>query len=180
MDGKSAWRQVSSKARTPAPLGYKDVPLEPSPAKDFRSFPAKRKPRRGRSIRVNQEALRTHLDQLARKVIGAAYEVSNQLGAGFLEKVYERALLHELQLRGVEASSQIATLVFYKGHEVGFFKADILVERQLIVEVKCAALLDTAHVAQCLNYLRATGLHLALLMNFQHSKMDWQRLVRDF
>lgn len=123
---------------------------------------------------------REFLNSLAEQVVGAAYEVSNTLGAGFLEKVYERALTVECRQRGIRALSQAPIAVTYKGVQVGEYFADILVEDALIVELKCVAVLSNDHLAQCLNYLRATGLHLALLLNFQRPKVEWKRVVLDF
>jgi GxxExxY protein len=117
------------------------------------------------------------LDSLTERVLGAVFEVSNTLGAGFLEKVYERALLAELGLRGLRASAQASFTVTYKGHRVGEYAADILVEDVLVVEPKCAERLGNEHTAQCLNYLRASGLCICLLINFQRPKVEWKRIV---
>jgi GxxExxY protein len=116
-------------------------------------------------------------DPLSGKVIGAALEVSNTLGAGFLEKVYERALLKELTLRGMGAAAQVSIRVMYKGFFVGDYFADLLVEDSLVVELKCVDRLVGEHVAQCLNYLRASGKTVCLLINFQHPKLQWKRVV---
>ena len=91
-------------------------------------------------------------------VLGAAFEVSRILGAGFLEKVYERALLRELMMRGVKAKAQVSFPVRYKGH---------IVEERLVVELKCVDRLAGEHFAQCINYLKASSLPAALLINFQ-------------
>lgn len=112
-------------------------------------------------------------------VIGSAFEVANMLGAGFLEKVYERALLRELALRGVKAKSQVPYPVSYKGQEIGEYVADLVVEQQLIVELKCVDRLANEHLAQCINYLKASGLHVALLINFQRPKLEWKRILLD-
>jgi GxxExxY protein len=113
-------------------------------------------------------------------VLGAVFEVSNTLGAGFLEKVYERALLKELALRGIRARSQASFAVTYKGQYVGEYFADILVGDVLIVELKCVERLASEHIAQCLNYLRASGQSLCLLINFRRSKVEWKRIVHGF
>ena len=110
-------------------------------------------------------------------VVGAAYEVSNVLGAGFLEKVYERALARELGLRGVAVETQVPFPIVYKGQLVGDYVADLLVERQLIVELKCVEAFTNEHLAKCINYLKASGLRLALLINFQKPKVEWRRVV---
>jgi len=110
-------------------------------------------------------------------VVGAAFEVANILGPGFLEKVYERALVRELRLRGVSVRQQVSVPVSYKGARVGTYVADLLVENQLIVELKCVESFSNEHLAQCINYLKAAHLRLALLINFQHAKLQWKRVV---
>jgi GxxExxY protein len=87
---------------------------------------------------------------LAEQVLGAVFEVSNTLGSGFLEKVYERALLRELCIRGIRAKAQASFTITYKGHCVGEYCADILVEGALVVELKCVDRLSGEHTAQCL------------------------------
>jgi len=121
-----------------------------------------------------------NFDSLTESVLGAIFEVSNTLGAGFLEKVYERALLRELSLRGIRAVPQIAFAVTYKGQSVGEYLADILVEDVLVVELKCVERLANEHTAQCLNYLRASGLTVCLLISFQKPKVEWKRIVHQF
>ena len=108
------------------------------------------------------------------------FEVSNILGAGFLEKVYERALLKELTLRGINAKCQVAFPVTYKGEALGNYVADILVEDRLVVELKCVDRLGNEHTAQCLNYLKASGLRYCLLINFQRPKVEWKRIIHGF
>ena len=97
------------------------------------------------------------LDSLSAQVMGAVFEVANTLGSGFLEKVYQRALLRELSLRGIRATTEASFAVIYKGQSVGKYFADLLVEEALVVELKCAERLANEHTAQCLNYLRASG-----------------------
>ena len=121
-----------------------------------------------------------YCNSLTERVLSAVFEVSNTLGAGFLEKVYERALLHELTLRGIRATAQTSLAVTYKGHPIGEYFADILVEDLLVIEVKCVDRLAPAHTAQCLNYLRASGLRLCLLVNFQQPKVEWKRIMSGF
>ena len=117
------------------------------------------------------------LNALIERVIGAAFEVSNVLGPGFLEKVYERTLLKELASRGIEARGQVGLPVSYKGHIVGEYIADILVEGELVVELKCADSFSNENVAQCINYLKASGNKIALLMNFQKPEVQLKRIV---
>jgi GxxExxY protein len=117
------------------------------------------------------------LDFLTERVIGAIFEVSNTLGAGFLEKVYERALLKELNIRGIKAIAQASFPVTYKGEYVGEYYADILIENVPVVELKCVDRLAVEHTAQCLNYLRASGKSLCLLVNFRKPTVEWKRVV---
>jgi len=119
-------------------------------------------------------------DSLTEQVLAAIFEVSNTLGPGFLEKVYERALLRELTLRGIRATTQASFKVTYKGRPVGEYFADILVEGVLVVELKSVDRLANEHTAQCLNYLKASGLTVCLLVNFQNAKVDWKRIVNGF
>ena len=119
-------------------------------------------------------------NDLTERVLGAVFEVANILGAGFLEKVYERALLRELQLRGIPAVSQASFPVDYKGQCVGDYFSDILVDNALVIELKCTDHLTNEHMAQCLNYLRASGITLCLLVNFQKPIVEWKRIVLNF
>jgi GxxExxY protein len=116
-------------------------------------------------------------DEVLETVVGAAYEVSNVLGAGFLEKVYHRALTRELLLRGLGVKSEARYPIGYKGQCVGEYIADLLVEECLLVELKCVDQFAGEHLAQCLNYLKASGLRLALLINFQRPRVEWKRIV---
>ena len=106
------------------------------------------------------------LDDLAHRVIGAAIEVHRHLGPGFLEAVYEEALAIELRLRGVPFERQKLITVGYKENAVGEGKLDFLVNDRLIVELKAVEILSAIHKAQVISYLRATRLHLGLLINF--------------
>ncbi len=123
---------------------------------------------------VNDER---RLNALSEEIIGAAFEVSNVLGAGFLEKVYENALNVELNLRGLKTLPQAPLKVFYKNELVGDYIADILIENEIIIEVKAVKEIDTVHFAQCLNYLRITGLKLCLLLNFSKPRVEIKRIV---
>jgi GxxExxY protein len=120
-----------------------------------------------------------YFDALTERVLGAVFEVSNTLGAGLLEKVYKRALLTEFRIRGIRAVAEASLSVTYKGQRVGEYFADLLVEDVLVVELKCAEQLASQHRAQCLNYLRASGLRLCLLVNFQKPKVEWKRIIND-
>jgi GxxExxY protein len=114
---------------------------------------------------------------ITQEILGAAFEVSNQLGAGFLEKVYQRALLRELALRGVPARTEVKYAVSYKGQVIGEYAADLVVEDRVVVEIKCVSRFAPEHMAQCLNYLRVSGLKVALLLNFHRPKVEWRRVV---
>jgi GxxExxY protein len=105
-------------------------------------------------------------EQAAEAVIGAAIEVHRALGPGYLESVYEEAMAVELELRGIKFQKQAPIALRYKGHPIGEGRLDLLVEGCLIVELKAVDALASIHTAQALSYLKATGLHLALLINF--------------
>jgi GxxExxY protein len=105
-------------------------------------------------------------DDITRVIIGAFYDVYNALGPGFLEKVYENALLIELGARGLKVHSQYPVTVHYKGQNVGEYMADIIVEDNIICEVKAIQKLRPEHEAQLLNYLKATEIKIGLLLNF--------------
>ena len=117
------------------------------------------------------------LNDITYKINGAIFEVNNTLGPGFLEKVYENALLAELRSCGLKAENQIPITVRYKNEIVGEYFADIIVEDKVIIDIKTVEKLEKIHEAQVLNYLRATGLHVGLLVNFKHQKADIKRLV---
>ena len=122
----------------------------------------------------------SQLNELSEKIIGAAFEVSNILGVGFLEKVYENALNVELELRGLQAQQQAPLKVYYKDELVGDYFADILVNKEIIIELKTVKEFDDIHIDQCLNYLKITGLKFCLLINFSKPRVDIKRIVRGF
>ena len=117
------------------------------------------------------------IDEIVQTVIGCAYEVSNVLGPGFLERVYEHAMIRELTLRGVRVESQVRFPVAYKGQCVGEYLADLVVEGSVLVELKCVETFSNEHMAQCINYLKASHLRIALLINFQKPRVDWKRII---
>lgn len=106
--------------------------------------------------------------------------MANALGTGFLEKVYENALCHELGKRGFRVEQQKSISVLYDGRAVGEYFADLLVEECIILELKAVKQPDSIHQAQCMNYLKATNLSVALLINFGNSKVEVQRIVNNF
>jgi GxxExxY protein len=116
------------------------------------------------------------LDPVTRRIIGCAFRVANTLGRGFVEKVYENALAHEMQKCGLGAVQQRGIVVFYDNVIVGDYTVDLLVEDQVIVELKVVAALSDTHLPQCRNYLRATGKPLCLLINFGRPKVEICRI----
>ena len=117
------------------------------------------------------------LNDITYKINGAVFEVNKILGSGFLEKIYENALLIELRNQGLKAKNQFPIKVFYKESEVGEYFADIVVEDQVIIELKAVEQLQKVHEAQMLNYLNATGYKIGLLVNFTHPKAQIKRMV---
>ena len=117
------------------------------------------------------------LNEITYKINGAVFEVMRVLGAGFLEKVYENALLIELRKRGLKAESQVPLKVSYKGEVVGEYVVDILVEDAVILELKAVEQIQKIHEAQLLNYLKATGVNIGLLINFKYPKAEIKRFV---
>jgi GxxExxY protein len=117
------------------------------------------------------------LNGLSGDVIGCAFTVLNTLGAGFLEKVYENALVHELRKRGLAVAQQHGITVTYDGVVVGEYFVDLMVEDKLLVELKTAKALDDSHRAQCVNYLKAARLPLCLLLNFANPRLEIKRVA---
>jgi GxxExxY protein len=116
------------------------------------------------------------LNKLTERIIGCAFKVSNQLGCGFLEKVYENALAYEMTKQGTRVQQQHPINVYYDGILVGEFFADLLVEEAVLIELKAVEAFHDVHVAQCLNYLKATGFTLCLLINFGKPRAEIKRL----
>ena len=117
-------------------------------------------------------------EELTKQIIGCAYRVYNAMGYGFLESVYEKCMLIELRKLGLRAENQLPIRVFYEGHEVGTFEADILVEGRVIVELKSIRTLIQIHEVQTVNYLKATGIDIGLLLNFGEQKVEVKRKLR--
>jgi len=114
---------------------------------------------------------------LTGQIIAGAFDVSNALGCGFLEKVYENALAVELRHRGLDAARQVPIRVIYRDETVGDYVADLIVERTVLVEIKATEEHNPLYVAQTLNYLRATRLPVALLINFGRPRLWYKRYV---
>jgi len=117
------------------------------------------------------------INEITYIINGAIFEVNRILGPGFLEKVYEKALLIEFCDRGLKVENQVPINVKYKGQGVGEYIADLLVEDKVIVELKTVEKLTKLHEAQLLNYLKATGHKVGLLVNFQNEKAEIKRMV---
>ena len=113
---------------------------------------------------------------LTEKIIGTFYEVYNELEFGFLESVYENSLAIALREKGLEIHQQIAVPVWFRGKQVGDFDADILVNRLVFLELKAVRAIDPAHVAQLMNYLKATDIEVGLLLNFG-PKPEFKRIA---
>ena len=129
---------------------------------------------------MNTDERRLELNQITEKIIGCAFEVGNNLGYGFLEKVYENSLVHELRQVGLLVEPQFTVYVHYKDIIVGKFVPDVLVERAVLVELKAIKSLGERETAQCLNVIKATKLTICLLINFGNPKVEIKRIVHNF
>ena len=118
------------------------------------------------------------IDKLTERIIGCAMEVHRQLGPGYLESVYEKALSIELRETGLECANQVSIPVFYRSQPVGDFVADVIVEGKVIVELKACQELHVQHEAQLVNYLSATGIDNGLLFNFGAPSLQFKRKFR--
>ena len=117
--------------------------------------------------------------ELTEKIIAAAYNVYNKMGFGFLESVYEKCLLIELKKAGLQAEFQKPITVKYENEVVGEFKADVIVEDTVILELKSVRQITQAHEVQLVNYLVATGRPIGLILNFGEQKVEVKRKVRE-
>ena len=115
--------------------------------------------------------------ELSYKIVELSLEVHNELGCGFLEKVYENAMMLLLEREGISARQQAPADVHFQGKVIGQYFADILVDNKVILELKTVDVIANIHVAQVLNYLRATGMKLGLILNFGKPKFEYKRLV---
>ena len=114
-------------------------------------------------------------EDITKKIIASCFEVSNELGVGFLESVYEKALMILLTEKSIKARNQVPMKVTYHGQSIGEFFADIVVEEKILLELKAVKALSVEHQAQTLNYLRASGLPVGLLVNFGKAKLEHRR-----
>lgn len=120
------------------------------------------------------------LNSLSEKVIGLSYKVYNKLGRGYVEKVYENALVHELIKQNIQLKQQAYVNVLYDGIIVGEFQPDLIVDNSLLVEIKAVSELSKTHEAQCFNYLLAASLKLGLILNFGATSVQVRRKVNGF
>lgn len=116
--------------------------------------------------------------ELTERIIGCAFDVSNELGAGFLEAVYENALAIALEDTGIRVQRQATIEVYFRGRPVGVFYADLLVDGKVIVEMKAVPKVAPQHEAQIINYLAATGIEVGLLINFGNPRLHYRRFNR--
>jgi GxxExxY protein len=116
--------------------------------------------------------------KLTERIIGVSIEVVHELGAGFLEGVYHKAMLIALKDAGLEAEEHIPISVSFRGYEVGSFQPDVIVDGKVLLELKAVKALSGEHQAQVINYLKATGVDVGLLINFGRQKLEWRRLYR--
>jgi GxxExxY protein len=119
-------------------------------------------------------------EEISAKILAACFEVSNELGAGFLESVYQNALMIALQEKGLNAQREYPLAVIFRSQNIGQFYADILVENKIILELKAVSALTEIHKAQLLNYIKATGLETGLLINFGNPKLEYRRFDNRF
>ena len=118
-------------------------------------------------------------EELTYKILEACFEVSKELGSGFLESIYQNALLIALQDKGIKVISQYPLRVVFRNQDVGNYYADFFVEDKVILETKAVTALTPEHQAQVINYLKATGINVGLLVNFGKSKLEYKRLERN-
>ena len=117
--------------------------------------------------------------EITEKILEACFEVINDLGAGFLESVYEKALVVALRQKGLKVESQVELEVKFRGVIVGNFCADIIVEDKVVVEVKAVKSLLPEHMAQVINYLKAARIDIGLLVNFGRQRLEYKRLYKE-
>jgi GxxExxY protein len=117
---------------------------------------------------------------LSGKIIGAAIEVHRTLKAGFIESIYHNALKHELQLKGIPYETEKTIKVYYKGEQVGEHRVDLLVNKEIIIELKTVSKIKKIHQAQIMSYLKASNIHLGLILNFSKSRLEIKRVANDY
>ena len=126
------------------------------------------------------QLMETEINVITEKIIGAAYTVSNTLGAGFLEKVYENSLVIELKKQGLSVEQQKPLNVYYDNKLVGEYVADIIVENNIVIEIKAAKTIDNSHQAQLINYLKTCNKKYGLIINFGKPKVEIKRMIHGY
>jgi GxxExxY protein len=116
--------------------------------------------------------------ELTSLILGAAFDVHGSLGPGFLEKIYEQALVHELRLRQIPVAQQVRVPIRYKSKQVGLHTLDLVADGKVIIELKSIDSLTQAHKAITLSYLATTKLEVALLLNFKNPRLEYRRIAR--
>jgi GxxExxY protein len=129
---------------------------------------------------IDADERRSRTNAKTERILAAAFQVSNVLGCGFLEKVYENALAYELTKQGFRVQQQWPINVHYDNTVVGQYVADLLLDEEVLVEIKAIKCFDDIHVAQCMNYLKATGKTICLLLNFGAPRVEIKRIVNNF
>ncbi|MCH6201796.1 GxxExxY protein [Aquiflexum sp. LQ15W] len=120
------------------------------------------------------------INLITKEIIGKSFKVSNTLGNGFLEKIYQNALFYELTKSGLNVKQQYPLEVFYEDKVVGEYFADLLVENKIILELKATKALEDIHLAQILNYLKACDMNFGLLINFGTPRVEIKRVLNNF
>ncbi|MEI6576342.1 MAG: GxxExxY protein [Bacteroidota bacterium] len=115
-------------------------------------------------------------EEITELILKSAFEVAKELGAGFLESVYEKAMIIALKQNGLSVKDQHSISVYFRNENVGNFYADLLVNDLVLIELKAVKALVPEHQAQVINYLKATGIEVGLLINFGNSKLEYRRL----
>ncbi|MFH1360978.1 MAG: GxxExxY protein [Candidatus Omnitrophota bacterium] len=123
---------------------------------------------------------RNELDKLTEKIIGIGIEIHNNLGPGFVEKIYEKAMAYEFQKNKIRFEEQAEIKVNYKTVELGYQRVDFLVEDEVIIELKSVSELGNIHYAQMLSYLKTTGKKVGLILNFAENRLKIKRMVNNY
>lgn len=119
-------------------------------------------------------------EDITKKILEACFEVSNELGVGYLESVYEKSLIIALKQKDLKAENQVPLLVRFRGEIVGEFFVDILVEKKVLIELKVSSGLSKENYVQTINYLKATGIEVGLIVNFGTPKIEYRRFINKF
>ena len=138
----------------------------PHPKGHTRQFKNNKLPQRHRGTEILENNYLEFLNKISEKIIGCAIEVHKFLGQGLLESIYEKALCYEFDLNKIQYKNQVGVPIIYKGHELGEYRIDLLVEEEIIVEIKSTDRMTNIFEAQVLSYLKKTGKKLGLLINF--------------